>query len=77
MRSIKSFTLTSQQSGFQCHKEDLMAEAAATQGEIAVAVPLGFCGFGGGQVARGAGGGQVGQAAQVGRKGLDRRGGVV
>jgi hypothetical protein len=54
-----------------------MAEAAATQGEIAVAVPLGFCGFGGGQVARGACRRQVGQAAQVGRKGLDRRGGLV
>jgi hypothetical protein len=51
-----------------------MAEAAAMQGEIAVAVPLGFCGFGGGQVARGARGGQVGQGLQVG---LDRRGGVV
>jgi len=51
----------------------LGAAAQATEGGV---VALGFCGFGGGQVARGAGRRQVGQAAQVGRKGLDRRGGL-
>jgi hypothetical protein len=55
-------------------QDDLMAQSPAAQAAEGRVVSLGFCGFGGSQVARGAGCGQVGQGLQVG---LDRRGGLV